>query len=71
MREWYSAKGRVPSSSFFRAGAMSICGMVAGAGTYAIGRAATAYFLEGVSLKDARRTYLRSRKSESGRLTLS
>ena len=39
-----------------------ICGMIAGAGTYAIGRAAIAYFLEGVSLKDARRTYLRSRK---------
>src|SRR3954465_12213797 len=39
-----------------------VCGMVAGAGTYAIGRAAIAYFLEGVSIKDARRTYLRSRK---------
>jgi uncharacterized protein (DUF697 family) len=39
-----------------------ICGMVAGAGTYAIGRAATAFFLEGVSLKEARRTYLTSRK---------
>jgi len=39
-----------------------VCGMVAGAGTYAIGRAAVAYFLEGVSLKDARRTYLKSRK---------
>ena len=39
-----------------------ICGMVAGAGTYAIGRAATVYFLEGVSLKDARRVYLSSKK---------
>src|SRR5207302_6834814 len=39
-----------------------VCGMIAGAGTYAMGRAATAYFLEGVSLKDARRTYLSSRK---------
>jgi uncharacterized protein (DUF697 family) len=39
-----------------------ICGMVAGAGTYAIGRAATAFFLEGVSLKEARRTYLASRR---------
>jgi uncharacterized protein (DUF697 family) len=39
-----------------------VCGMIAGAGTYAIGRAATAYFLEGVSLKEARRTYLSSRK---------
>jgi len=42
-----------------------ICGMVAGAGTYAIGRAATAFFLEGVSLKEARRTYLASRRRRS------
>jgi uncharacterized protein len=42
-----------------------VCGLVAGSGTYAIGRAATAYFIEGVSLKDARRTYLKSRKKRS------
>src|SRR5207237_2134611 len=30
-----------------------VCGMVAGAGTYAIGHAAAAYFLEGVSLGEA------------------
>jgi hypothetical protein len=41
--------------------------MVAGAGTYAIGRAAIVYFLEGVSLKDARRTYLTSRKKSAHR----
>jgi hypothetical protein len=41
--------------------------MVAGAGTYAIGRAAIVYFLEGLSLKDARRTYLASRKNRAGR----
>ena len=39
-----------------------ICGVVAGAGTYAIGRAAIAFFLEGVSIREARRTYLSSRK---------
>jgi uncharacterized protein (DUF697 family) len=39
-----------------------VCGMVAGAGTYAMGRAAIAYFLEGLSLKEARRTYLTSRR---------
>ena len=39
-----------------------VCGMVAGAGTYAIGRAATAFFVEGASLKEARRTYLASRQ---------
>jgi uncharacterized protein (DUF697 family) len=39
-----------------------VCGMVAGAGTYAMGRAAIAYFLEGLSIKEARRTYLSSRR---------
>jgi uncharacterized protein (DUF697 family) len=43
-----------------------ICGMVAGAGTYAIGRAAIVYFLEGVSLKEARRIYLSSRRKRPG-----
>jgi uncharacterized protein (DUF697 family) len=46
-----------------------VCGMVAGAGTYAMGRAAIAYFLEGLSLKDARRTYLNSRKGSVRRLS--
>jgi uncharacterized protein (DUF697 family) len=52
---------------FFPGWGNVICGMVAGAGTYAIGRAATAFFIEGVSLKDARRTYLRSRKKRPRR----
>jgi uncharacterized protein (DUF697 family) len=47
---------------FFPGWGNVICGMVAGAGTYAIGRAAIVFFVEGVSLKDARRTYLASRK---------
>ena len=47
---------------FFPGWGNVICGMVAGAGTYAIGRAAIVFFLEGVSLKDARRIYLSSRK---------
>ncbi len=50
---------------FFPGWGNVVCGMVAGAGTYAIGRAAIAYFLEGVSLKDARRTYLASRKKRA------
>ena len=50
---------------FFPGWGNVVCGMVAGAGTYAIGRAATAYFLEGASLKEARQTYLRSRKKRS------
>jgi len=50
---------------FFPGWGNVVCGMVAGAGTYAIGRAATAYFIGGVSLKDARRKYLADRKSSS------
>jgi uncharacterized protein len=52
---------------FFPGWGNVVCGMVAGAGTYAIGRAAIVYFLEGVSLKDARRTYLASRKKRAQR----
>jgi uncharacterized protein (DUF697 family) len=47
---------------FFPGWGNIVCGLVAGSGTYGIGRAATAYFIEGVSLKDARRTYLKSKK---------
>ena len=50
---------------FFPGWGNLICGMVAGAGTYAIGRAATVFFIEGVTLKDARRTYLSSRKKSA------
>ena len=47
---------------FFPGWGNVVCGAVAGAGTYALGRAAIVYFLEGFTLKDARRTYLSSRK---------
>ncbi|MDQ2867299.1 MAG: hypothetical protein M3R59_02640 [Verrucomicrobiota bacterium] len=47
---------------FFPGWGNIVCGMVAGAGTYAIGHSAAAYFLEGVTLRDARRTYLTKRK---------
>jgi uncharacterized protein (DUF697 family) len=47
---------------FFPGWGNVVCGMVAGAGTYALGRAAIVYFLEGLSLKEARRIYLSSRK---------
>jgi uncharacterized protein (DUF697 family) len=52
---------------FFPGWGNVVCGMVAGAGTYAIGRAATAYFLEGASLKEAKQTYLKSRIKRSRR----
>ncbi len=52
---------------FFPGWGNVVCGLVAGSGTYAIGRAATAYFIEGVSLKEARRMYLASRKKRRRR----
>src|SRR5438034_9094606 len=50
---------------FFPGWGNVVCGMVAGAGTYAIGRAASAFFIGGVSLKDARRKYMADRKKAS------
>ncbi len=50
---------------FFPGWGNVVGGMVAGAGTYAIGRAASAFFIGGVSLKDARRKYLADRKKAS------
>ncbi len=50
---------------FFPGWGNVVCGMIAGAGAYAIGRAATAFFIGGVSLKDARRKYLADRKEAS------
>ena len=47
---------------FFPGWGNVVCGLVAGSGTYGIGRAATAFFIDGVSLKDARRTYREKRK---------
>jgi uncharacterized protein (DUF697 family) len=39
----------------------AVSGAVAGAGTYAIGRAATAYFIDGLSLPDARAIFRRKK----------
>jgi uncharacterized protein (DUF697 family) len=50
---------------FFPGWGNVVCGAVAGAGTYAIGRAAIVYFLEELTLKDARRAYLSSRKKRT------
>jgi len=50
---------------FFPGWGNVVGGMVAGAGTYAVGRAASAFFIGGVSLKDARRKYLADRKKAS------
>ncbi len=55
-------EGTRAALKFFPGWGNVVCGMVAGAGTYGIGKAATVYFLEGMTLRDARRAYLASRK---------
>lgn len=55
---------------FFPGWGNVVCGMVAGAGTYAIGHSASAYFLEGVTLGEARRAYLKGRKRKKSTLQL-
>jgi uncharacterized protein (DUF697 family) len=55
-------EGTRAALKFFPGWGNVVCGMVAGAGTFAIGRAATVYFIEGATLSDARRTFLRSKK---------
>lgn len=53
---------------FFPGWGNVVCGMVAGAGTYAIGRAASAFFIGGISLRDARMKYLTDRKEMARKL---
>jgi uncharacterized protein (DUF697 family) len=55
-------EGTRAALKFFPGWGNVVCGMVAGAGTFAIGRAAMVYFIEGASLKDARRAFALHRK---------
>ncbi len=55
-------EGTRAALKFFPGWGNVVCGMVAGAGTFAIGRAAMVYFIEGASLRDARRAFAESKK---------
>jgi uncharacterized protein (DUF697 family) len=55
-------EGTRAALKFFPGWGNVVCGMVAGAGTFAIGRAATVYFIEGASLRDARRAFVENKK---------
>jgi uncharacterized protein (DUF697 family) len=55
-------EGTRAALKFFPGWGNVVCGMVAGAGTFAIGRAATVYFIEGATLRDAQRTFLQHKK---------
>jgi uncharacterized protein (DUF697 family) len=55
-------EGTRAALKFFPGWGNVVCGMVAGAGTFAIGRAASVYFIEGATLHDARRTFLQNKR---------
>jgi uncharacterized protein (DUF697 family) len=55
-------EGTRATLKFFPGWGNVISGMVAGAGTFAIGRAATLYFIDGATLRDAQRAFARSKK---------
>ncbi len=55
-------EGARATLKFFPGWGNVVCGMVAGAGTFAIGRAATVYFIEGATLRDARRVFAQGKK---------
>lgn len=55
-------EGARAALKFFPGWGNVVCGMVAGAGTFAIGRAAMVYFIEGATLGDARRAFVLHKK---------
>ena len=55
-------EGTRAALKFFPGWGNVVCGMVAGAGTYAIGRAAMVYFIEGATLRDARRAFIQHKR---------
>jgi uncharacterized protein (DUF697 family) len=60
-------EGARAALKFFPGWGNVVCGMVAAAGTFAIGRAAMVYFIEGATLRDARRAFVVNKKK---RITL-
>ncbi len=58
-------EGTRAALKFFPGWGNVVGGMVAGAGTYAIGRSAIVYFIDGATIHDARRTFLKSRKKRN------
>lgn len=54
LREGARAAGRVVAKLLLPGLGNAVSGLVAAGGTYAVGRAATGYFIEGISVKEAR-----------------
>jgi uncharacterized protein (DUF697 family) len=65
-REGARAAGRAVSKLLLPGLGNAVSGLVAAGGTYAIGQAANAYFIEGVSLADARLLFQREGRLDQG-----
>ncbi len=70
LREGARAAIRAASKLLLPGVGNAISGFVAASGTYAVGRAALAYYIEGVSLADARRLFQRSQRPDQGIFSL-
>ena len=66
LREGARAAARAAAKILLPGFGNAISGMVAAGGTYAIGRAATAYYIEGVSVADAKAVLRRSQRPDKG-----
>ena len=66
LREGTRAAIRAASKLLLPGVGNAISGFVAASGTYAVGRAALAYYIEGASLTDARRLFQRSQRPDQG-----
>ena len=66
LREGARAAGRAATKLLLPGVGNAISGLVAAGGTYAIGQAANAYFIEGVSLPDARLLFKREGRLDRG-----
>ena len=64
LREGARAAARAAAKLFLPGLGNAISGLVAAGGTYAIGRAATAYYVEGANLAEARELLRRSQRSQ-------
>jgi uncharacterized protein (DUF697 family) len=63
-------EGARAAVKFLQGWGNAISGGVAAAGTYGIGRAASAYFIDGISLAEVRRLLRRKKKSEARKLKI-
>ena len=59
-------EGARAAAKFLPGWGNAVSGLVAAGGTYAVGRAATAHFIEGVSLPDTKKIFKRANRPDQG-----